>query len=197
MRPQHILLPALQYTPLRPSSSSTSSIPTPAHSAAKPRPSLSLSPAPSHAPTRVPGPLALPPHRGSCQNEDGFLSRERHIRVRLNQGLHSRERQPRETGPGRTRRSLRLRGRCLPTGPLLFAGRPAPRSGRRHPARSVLRAAPACARAGSASPFPARAGGHALCGRGPSPRAAPPLAQPRAPGNPGDSEVGAVCGGFT
>lgn len=114
--------------------------PTLAHAAAKLRPLAAL-PAPLLAP------LALPPHRGSCQNEDGFLSRERHVGVCLNQGLHSCQRQPRETRPGRTGRGLRLRGRCLPTGPLLLPGRPASSSHSRHPgSEQAARGRRLCAR---------------------------------------------------
>lgn len=150
--------------------------PNPAQGAAKLHPRKSPRPRPSpRSPARLVS-LPFPPHRSSCQNEDGFLSRERHVGVRLHQGLHSRQRQPRETSPGRTRRGLGRRGHCLPTGPLLLPGRPASSRRRRHPAPSVLRAAADCARAGGSGPFPARTGGHAPCGR-----VAPPLTRRGAP----------------
>lgn len=79
------------HTQSRPSSSLVSSSPSGPRRRYAPPPESSCCPAPHHlsAPqARVA--LTLPPHRGSCQNEDGFLSREGHVGVRLHQSLHSR-----------------------------------------------------------------------------------------------------------
>lgn len=87
-----------------------------------------------------PGALAFPPYRGTRQDKDGFLSRERYVRVRLHQSLHSGQRQPGEPSPGCSRRGLGLRSRGLPSGSLLLSGRPAPRRRRRrhpHPERAA------------------------------------------------------------
>lgn len=96
---------------------------------ARPRPS----PRPQGATPPDPGALAFPPHRGTRQDKDGFLSRERYVRVRLHQSLHSGQRQPGEPSPGCSRRGLGLRSRGLPSGSLLLSGRPAPSRRRRHP----------------------------------------------------------------
>lgn len=102
---------------------------------AKPRPSEKprAPPVATHRAPPHPRPIVPKPHRGACQNEDGFLSRESHVGVRLHQGLHSRQRQPRETSSGRTRRGWGLRSGCVPTGALLLPGSPASRRHRRHP----------------------------------------------------------------
>lgn len=65
-----------------------------------------------------------------------------------------------------------------PLGPSSSRGVPLPAAAIRAP--SVLRAAADCARASDASPFPARAGGHA-----PNGRVAPPFTWLDAPGTPG------------
>lgn len=100
-------------------------------------PALRKSPEPRPPPRTAappdPRPIVPKPHRGACQNEDGFLSRESHVGVRLHQGLHSRQRQPRETSSGRTRRGWGLRSGCVPTGALLLPGSPTSRRHRRHP----------------------------------------------------------------
>lgn len=163
--------------PLRPSRTQITQI-RPAHTPDTSRPHSSYAP-----PTRASGLPFLPPHRGSCQNENGFLPRQRYVGVRLHQGLHSRQRQPRQTRPWRTRRSLRLQARRLPTEALFLPGRPARRRRGRHPGPSVLLvAARRCARS-RAGPFPARAAGHAPVGAGHAPRVGAGRAGPLFPGS--------------
>lgn len=122
-----------------------------------------------HAPSPTQAPLLSRPHRGTRQDKDGFLSRQRYVRVCLHQGLYSRQRQPREASPsGCTRRSLGLRSCCLPSGSVLLSGRPAPSSRRcRHPRpKRAARDSRLSART-RFRPFPAPVRDHASpCGRG-------------------------------
>lgn len=164
IRPQNLShLPVLS-TPRPTSSSGFPRSPNLDQRLAKPRPSERPRAPPVARHPRHP--IVPRPHRGSCQNEDGFLSCERHVGVRLHQGLHSRQRQPRETSPGRTRRGMGLRSRCVPTGALLLLESPVSSRHSRHPRpEPAARAAADCVHASGAGPLLARAGSHAPYGR--------------------------------